>query len=398
MAEAEAYAPASCMLPYLRRTSHESIFRFAEAHVLRGCEKCKSSLSQSFNFPGYWWSGWCKNSNGYFGTDSKFNGDAVQSHTTWWKTEVKLVHERHVEQYRWQRLNLLMHTRIDSKITYLLLFDLHKELQDTIYESLRRAVTPDVIANPYWLYAPILEHLVELHETAIWGLRGLVRTVEKERDKVAQHRPNSRHLHEIARHAIHQIETLDYAIEMGKSIIASHERLISLEAGPKIEKTLSHRTEDKLVFFKETLFGLRCRAVANNERLQNEIGLTFHMIAEMDAGVSRDIGQAAKEDSSTMKTLTFIGVLFLPATFISAIFSTSFFKFGDNGEWSVSDKFWVYWATAVPITTVTILLWVLTQENAVIRILWRDFSLTTLLQRRKTTTSESVGDKSGTPV
>ncbi|KAI0154579.1 hypothetical protein GGR57DRAFT_502326 [Xylariaceae sp. FL1272] len=375
---------------------------FAEAIALRRCEKCRKTLSQSFNFPHYWWSEWCRNSNGYFGADSSFHDNAVQFHTTWWKTEVKLVDESHVEKYGWQRLNLIMHTLINSKTTYLLLFDLHEELQDAIYESLIRSVTPGVIANPYWLYAPILEHLVELHETAIWGLRGLVRTVEKERDRERRQRPNSRHLHEIARHAIHQIETLDYAIEMGRSIITSHQRLISLEPSPRIEQSLSHRTEDKLLFLEKMLVGLRCRAAANKERLQNEIGLTFHMIAEMDSRVSMRIGQAAKEDSSTMKTLAFITTLFLPATFISAIFSTSFFRFGNDGGWDVSDKFWVYWATALPVTALTVLLWVLTQWGAAMRLWervvdkenWRHFRLSGVLQRRETTMSEFFGDKS----
>jgi hypothetical protein len=44
----------------------------------------------------------------------------------------------------------------------------------------------------------------------------------------------------------------------------------------------------------------------------------------------------------------------MPATFISALFSKSFFKIDDNtGEWSVSQEIWLYWVIAVPVTLLT---------------------------------------------
>lgn len=47
-----------------------------------------------------------------------------------------------------------------------------------------------------------------------------------------------------------------------------------------------------------------------------------------------------------------------PPTFISAVFSTTFFQFGaDPQSWEVSDKFWLYWAVVVPVTMVCIAIW-----------------------------------------
>lgn len=45
------------------------------------------------------------------------------------------------------------------------------------------------------------------------------------------------------------------------------------------------------------------------------------------AGEQRRIAYAAKKDSVAMKTLSFIGVLFLPGTFIATMFGMSFFNF-----------------------------------------------------------------------
>ncbi|PSN59119.1 hypothetical protein BS50DRAFT_580199 [Corynespora cassiicola Philippines] len=53
---------------------------------------------------------------------------------------------------------------------------------------------------------------------------------------------------------------------------------------------------------------------------------------------------------------------FLPPTFISAVFSMSFFNYspaqdGQANAWSISDKFWIYWAFAVPLTCLTMAVW-----------------------------------------
>lgn len=60
-----------------------------------------------------------------------------------------------------------------------------------------------------------------------------------------------------------------------------------------------------------------------------------------------------------MKTIAFVTLAFLPPTFICALFSMSFFNYSDSGDWAVSNKFWVYWAFAVPATLTAFVLWYL---------------------------------------
>lgn len=94
------------------------------------------------------------------------------------------------------------------------------------------------------------------------------------------------------------------------------------------------------------------------------------------------MGKATVSDSAAMKTVAFITMTFIPATFVSvsqesfvlfrfcsstimqAIFSMSFFNFSpakDNQPeaWEVSDKIWIYWLTAIPLTLLTLSAWVL---------------------------------------
>lgn len=58
-----------------------------------------------------------------------------------------------------------------------------------------------------------------------------------------------------------------------------------------------------------------------------------------------------------MKTLSLLGALFLPGTFLSSIFSMTFFNYQDDSVPSMSPKIWVYFAIAIPMTIVVLLMW-----------------------------------------
>ncbi|KAJ4395163.1 hypothetical protein N0V91_011027 [Didymella pomorum] len=75
-----------------------------------------------------------------------------------------------------------------------------------------------------------------------------------------------------------------------------------------------------------------------------------------------ELGNAARFDSRAMRTIAVVTMAFLPPTFLSAIFSMSFFSFqpqegDDGGGWKVSEKFWVYFAVAIPLTCFTLAVW-----------------------------------------
>jgi hypothetical protein len=58
-----------------------------------------------------------------------------------------------------------------------------------------------------------------------------------------------------------------------------------------------------------------------------------------------------------MKTISILTLVFLPATFISALFSMSFFNFDSDYGWQMSDRFWIYWDVAIPVTALTVGSW-----------------------------------------
>ena len=60
---------------------------------------------------------------------------------------------------------------------------------------------------------------------------------------------------------------------------------------------------------------------------QKESKLNLEMAAQQ-----RRLAHASKRDSTAMKTLSLLGAVFLPGTFLSSVFSMTFFDF-NVGKW-----------------------------------------------------------------
>ncbi len=81
------------------------------------------------------------------------------------------------------------------------------------------------------------------------------------------------------------------------------------------------------------------------------------------AAQQRRLAHAAKRDSQSMKTLSLLGALFLPATYIASVFSMTFFNWQSAGGGDdapvVAPMLWIYFAITVPVTLaiVSFLVW-----------------------------------------
>ncbi|KAK8008325.1 hypothetical protein PG991_010876 [Apiospora marii] len=80
-------------------------------------------------------------------------------------------------------------------------------------------------------------------------------------------------------------------------------------------------------------------------RLNAEIAIQQHLLAN-----------ASKRDSASMKTLTLLGAVFLPGTFLSSMFSMPFFEFHDM-DGPVSRSLWIYIVLTFPLTGLVVLIW-----------------------------------------
>lgn len=77
------------------------------------------------------------------------------------------------------------------------------------------------------------------------------------------------------------------------------------------------------------------------------------------AGQQRRLAHASKRDSASVKTLSLLGAVFLPATYLASVFSMTFFNFQPQGDPApiISPLLWVYFVITVPITLIIVITW-----------------------------------------
>ncbi|KAF4977947.1 hypothetical protein FZEAL_5595 [Fusarium zealandicum] len=128
----------------------------------------------------------------------------------------------------------------------------------------------------------------------------------------------------------------------------------------KLHKSMLSRIH----FYKVKLTALENYIHTSLERLKVQREELSNMISQRDAKFNiemareqRRIAHASKRDSTAMKTLSFIGALFLPGTFLATVFGTSFFKFEDNAS-PVSRELWIFFAVTVPVTVLVVVFWI----------------------------------------
>ncbi|RMZ75711.1 hypothetical protein DV738_g5333, partial [Chaetothyriales sp. CBS 135597] len=320
--------------------------RCLRADKIRQCTTCKADFTSAFAIPRLWWEEYCRKANGYFGClDTVDEHGAMSGIRTWCRFLVKqaCVADR-AKSYEWYKLNLFTAWDSSTLRAVMLLFDLPPSMAQTLPHRLLDRLDHADRHSQFGMYVPLLDEVASLQHCAVWTIRTLVRNLETDRTSVDRPSPDYEHLHDLARHAIHVSETLDLASNTIDGILAHH-----------------HSVSNRLLFYQDMIRGLRLRSTSNRERLQNEIALAFNSVAQYDARISLGIGHAARADSAAMRTIAFVTLVFLPPTFICAIFSMSFFDYDSgssgSGQWQISPDFWLYWAVAIPVTVCTVLLW-----------------------------------------
>ncbi|KAL1311564.1 hypothetical protein AAFC00_001682 [Neodothiora populina] len=266
------------------------------------------------------------------------------------------------------------------------------------------------------LQAEVLEQIVVLYDTSIWHLARQIRTIEKIRThdvqnpysfdmkfpgekrnnflgpsafptlqdlsgslsgektmattvasvKSTQRRkkpllgPSSfPKLHDLARHTAHSTETVHVAADILARILRQGER-IEERSRPAREKQQEGLDLDapleSLGFSHSILCSLTERSKSNEKRLSNEINLMFNLITQRDS-------KAVQNDSAAMKAIAVVTTLFLPATFLAAIFGMTFFDYSPpagaddktQATWSVAPQIWIYFALAAPLTLLSVM-------------------------------------------
>lgn len=246
----------------------------------------------------------------------------------------------------------------ESHQTIVVAFDSPSIIAKGFLENL---TIPDAhtLNSPFWFYPHLLSEVARHQEAAVWAIRDQVRQVELRIPPQGRPEPDYRHLHDIARHALHVSETLDVAMKTIKRMLERHKDICPSLSDSDVEQGI----HSELQFFESYISSLSSRSTSNEKRMLNEIQLAFNTVAQHDARTSVKIGLATQADSLTMKSIALVTLTFLPPTFVSAIFSMSFFSNNSELGWAISDKFWIYWVFAIPTTLLTAVAWYFLQKK-----------------------------------
>ena len=221
------------------------------------------------------------------------------------------------------------------------------------------ALTKAVLTDPLWPYTSILEEVISPQHLATLDIRNMIE-FEEHRENARRLKPQADYprLHEVARHAITVTEILEVNVRTLDSIVKCHDRFANPNALASATKRELQQTHQRFLFQSHMVYSIRCRCTSYKERIRNEIQQAFNLVAQEDARTSVDIAVATRADSQALTSMAFVTLIFLPPTFISAVFSTTFFDFGsDSDSWKVSNKFWIYWAWVVPTTVIVALIY-----------------------------------------
>ncbi|KAH7035312.1 uncharacterized protein B0I36DRAFT_90892 [Microdochium trichocladiopsis] len=98
------------------------------------------------------------------------------------------------------------------------------------------------------------------------------------------------------------------------------------------------------------------------ERSRNQATVITSLLTHEDARISiklaqasKELAEAAKKDSSAMKTIAIMTMLFLPGTFFAALWAVPSLKWDQPGV--IQDNFWIYWVFTVPSTIIIFTIW-----------------------------------------
>ncbi|KAI1376664.1 hypothetical protein F4677DRAFT_69868 [Hypoxylon crocopeplum] len=153
------------------------------------------------------------------------------------------------------------------------------------------------------------------------------------------------------------------------------------ERNTKSLRALDSSMLARLDFYRVKLTGMEHYIHTTLERLHIQRQALYNIMAQKEsklnleiASQQRRVAHATKRDGTAMKTLSLLGAMFLPGTFMASIFSMTFFdfnvgpNFGDPSDSSgegaqVSNQLWIYFVITVPLTLVIVLAWYLIDQR-----------------------------------
>ncbi|MCJ1246450.1 hypothetical protein MMC30_003657 [Trapelia coarctata] len=108
-------------------------------------------------------------------------------------------------------------------------------------------------------------------------------------------------------------------------------------------------------------------------RANRQLQVLYNPTQQRVAEEQRLVAQETKRDSNAMKSIALLTMIFLPSTALATIFSmSSFFTLDtESSRLLVSSDFWIFWAIAIPLTALVIIIWTLWIQRTEVMNIWK---------------------------
>ncbi|KAJ2989445.1 hypothetical protein NUW58_g3461 [Xylaria curta] len=131
------------------------------------------------------------------------------------------------------------------------------------------------------------------------------------------------------------------------------------EKNTKKMKACHNSMGSRLEFYRVKMTGQEHYIHTTLERLHIQRQALYNIITQKEsklnlemAAQQRRLAHASKRDGTAMKTLSLLGAIFLPGTFLSSVFSMTFFQFN-----VLSQELWIYFVITIPLTLAIVGTW-----------------------------------------
>ncbi|KAF2256916.1 hypothetical protein BU26DRAFT_527151 [Trematosphaeria pertusa] len=121
---------------------------------------------------------------------------------------------------------------------------------------------------------------------------------------------------------------------------------------------IRQRTLDMLEFLIESMEKQQMWFSNYKSRKDSTMRLVFNLVTQQDALNNIELAADMKRDSTSMNAIAGLTMVFLPGTFTASVLSANIFESSPGvSSFLVTGLWWLWLATTLPITIVTILCW-----------------------------------------
>ncbi|KAF3908320.1 hypothetical protein AA313_de0207405 [Arthrobotrys entomopaga] len=203
----------------------------------------------------------------------------------------------------------------------------------------------NILYDPYCFHQLIIQKVMQITDYCIWRETGDVL-------RILDWSINSR-LNALTFKEYRQLKyNLNEGVEMMNDIILILEKMMHRQ-NSRAEKIVNAAPEEKLAFTQ----------VSDMLNFQHQLALVFKSKVATLCSDSENYSTWAFYAVTSMNSANaYVNIqlisFFLPAIFISALFSTNFFHYEPpthSSTWSLSHKFWIYWTVMISVVAITFL-------------------------------------------